>query len=113
MGGASILWISYKYTKTFIIALISQNTVSLKAKRYTFYLFSHHAIMPDFSYESLNQTQLTYANQYIPGYDWVKGKFGPLPGVPRDKKKAMGRLIDKMKIFAKKLCSVFDRSLSI
>ena len=46
--------------------------------------------MPERSYEALDIERRREAIEYVPGYDWVPGKFGPPPGIPKARKDEFG-----------------------
>ena len=46
--------------------------------------------MPNRSFEALDTEQREKAANYVPGYDWLPGKFGPPPGIDKDFKDKLG-----------------------
>lgn len=47
--------------------------------------------MPEKSHEGLTFADRSRLSDYTPGYDWIPGKFGPPPGIPRAKKEQLGK----------------------
>ena len=40
------------------------------------------------------ERQFIVPPSYVPGYDWVPGKFGPPPGTPKTRKDQLGRFLN-------------------
>ena len=47
--------------------------------------------MPERSYEALDIERRREAIEYVPGYDWIPGKFGPPPGIAKPRKDKFGK----------------------
>jgi hypothetical protein len=48
------------------------------------------AEMPERNFDALDGDRRRKAAEYVPGYDWIPGKFGPPPGIPKDTKDKFG-----------------------
>ena len=46
--------------------------------------------MPERNFDALDIDRRKKAIEYVPGYDWVPGKFGPPPGIPKARKDEFG-----------------------
>ncbi|XP_067946840.1 baculoviral IAP repeat-containing protein 7-like isoform X2 [Watersipora subatra] len=51
--------------------------------------------MPVSNYDGLNDEQRRSAAAYVPGYDWIPGRFGPPPGIPKERKTEFDCMTDK------------------
>ncbi|XP_067946852.1 baculoviral IAP repeat-containing protein 7-B-like isoform X2 [Watersipora subatra] len=51
--------------------------------------------MPVRSFDALDADRRRQAAEYVPGYDWIPGRFGPPPGIPKDRKEQFDRMSDK------------------
>lgn len=47
--------------------------------------------MPDRDFEGLTVDQKKIAIDYELGYDWIPGRFGPPPGIPKFRKQELGK----------------------
>ena len=47
--------------------------------------------MPERSLAALDADRHKKAVEYVPGYDWIPGMFGPPPGIPKAYKDKLGR----------------------
>ena len=47
--------------------------------------------MPEANLMTLTEKQLKDAKKYKLGYDWIPGRFGPPPGIPRQQKDELGK----------------------
>ena len=46
--------------------------------------------MPDINIDAIDVEERQFIASYVPGYDWVPGKFGPPPGIPKTRKEQLG-----------------------
>ena len=55
--------------------------------------------MPDINIDAIDVEERQFIASYVPGYDWVPGKFGPPPGIPKTRKDQLGRFFFLILIF--------------
>ena len=48
--------------------------------------------MPERDYQSIDPVGREAIANYVPGYDWMPGRFGPPPGIPKGRKEQLGML---------------------
>lgn len=70
------------------VIIQSEDPVTLKSKPFL------DSPMPVSGLESLSETTRSRLPTYTPGYDWVRGRFGPPPGIPRVRKEQLGMSSD-------------------
>ncbi|XP_067946848.1 baculoviral IAP repeat-containing protein 7-B-like [Watersipora subatra] len=56
--------------------------------------------MPERNFDALDVDRRRQAAEYVPGYDWIPGRFGPPPGIPKDRKEQFDRMSDKEFLYA-------------
>ncbi|XP_067946835.1 putative inhibitor of apoptosis [Watersipora subatra] len=56
--------------------------------------------MPERNFDALDGDRRKQAVEYVPGYDWIPGRFGPPPGIPKDRKEQFDRMSDKEFLYA-------------
>ena len=49
--------------------------------------------MPERNFDALDIDRRKKAVEYVPGYDWIPGKFGPPPGIAKARKDEFGLLL--------------------
>lgn len=46
--------------------------------------------MPERNYDAIDGEGRAAIANYVPGYDWIPGRFGPPPGIPKARKEQLG-----------------------
>ena len=49
--------------------------------------------MPERGFDSLRAEDWRMVKDYQPGYDWIPGRFGPPPGIPKSRKQQLGKWV--------------------
>ena len=49
--------------------------------------------MPDRNFDALDEERRRKAMEYVPGYDWIPGRFGPPPGIRKARKEEFGECV--------------------
>lgn len=55
---------------------------------------------PERNYDALDNNDRQALVDYVPGYDWIPGRFGPPPGIPKMCKDEFDRMNDKEYLYA-------------
>ena len=64
---------------------------------YSKWKLSVSKIMPDINVDPISRYHVEerqFIASYVPGYDWVPGKFGPPPGTPKTRKDQLRRFLN-------------------
>ncbi|XP_067946846.1 baculoviral IAP repeat-containing protein 7-B-like [Watersipora subatra] len=56
--------------------------------------------MPERNFDALDVDRRRQAAEYVPGYDWIPGRFGPPPGILKERKEQFDRMSDKEFLYA-------------
>jgi len=56
--------------------------------------------MPERNYDSIDIIGREAIANYVPGYDWMPGRFGPPPGIPKARKEQLDQMTDKEYLYS-------------
>ena len=86
--GADTVNFSVVYRSAQVVAVL--NLLLHFCHTYYYTIFTLWIIMPDINIDAIDVEERQFIASYVPGYDWVPGKFGPPPGIPKTRKEQLG-----------------------